>query len=146
MSDVRTNLNTAPIAIIGAGPIGIELAVTLKRLDIPYLHFEARQIGHTFMQWPRNTPFFSTTERIEIAGIPIQKTTQERTTGEEYLAYLRSIVEQEDLAVRTYEPVTDIRPSADGFRLTTRPPTGERSYLVQKIVLANGDKIGRAHV
>lgn len=139
MSDIANYFETAPVAIIGAGPIGIELAVTLKRFNIPYLHFEANQIGHTFMQWPRNTPFFSTTERIEIAGIPIQKTTQERTTGEEYLAYLRGIVEQEGLAVRTYEPVTDILSTTEGFLLTTRPPTRERRYLIQKIVLANGD-------
>jgi len=139
MSDVRKHSGEIPIAIIGAGPIGIELAVTFKRFDIPYLHFEASQIGHTFMQWPRNTPFFSTTERIEIAGIPIQKTTQERTTGEEYLAYLRGIVEQENLDIHTYEPVTDIRPTADGFLLSTRQATRERNYLVQKVVLANGD-------
>lgn len=139
MSDIRSENDSDPIAIVGAGPIGIELAVTFKRYNIPYLHFEARQIGHTFMRWPRNTPFFSTTERIEIAGIPIQKITQERTTGEEYLAYLRSVVEQEDLAIRTYEPVVDIRAAANGFILTTKQNNCDHKYQVSKVVLANGD-------
>ena len=33
------------VAIVGAGPIGIELAIALKRRDIPYVHLESRQIG-----------------------------------------------------------------------------------------------------
>ena len=88
------------VAIIGAGPIGIELAVALKRAGLDYLHFDARQIGDTISRWPRQTYFFSTTERIELAGVPIPNIHQGRITGEEYLAYLRGLVEQFDLAAR----------------------------------------------
>jgi thioredoxin reductase (NADPH) len=130
---------TTGVAIVGAGPIGLELAICLKRAGVDYLQFDAQQIGHTISWWPRNTTFFSTTERIEIAGIPIQNQTQQRTTGEEYLAYLRSLVEQLDLRVRTYEPVVDIRPAADGFTLTTAPRGGRRTYTCRRVVLATGD-------
>ncbi len=51
------------------------------RMGVVYLNLEARQIGYTTTWWPRNTHFFSTTERIEIAGIPVQSTTQGRLTG-----------------------------------------------------------------
>jgi thioredoxin reductase (NADPH) len=57
------------VGIIGAGPIGIELAVALKRLEMDYFHFDAHQIGHTISWWPKGTSTFSTTERIELAGI-----------------------------------------------------------------------------
>jgi thioredoxin reductase (NADPH) len=130
---------TTDVVIVGAGPIGLELAAALKRAGVDYLHFEASQIGHTFTWWPRNTYFFSTTERIEIAGVPIQNTTQGRTTGEEYLAYLRAVVEQFDLQVHTYEPVVDIQRRDGGFLLGTRPQTGERHYFCRKLVLAGGD-------
>lgn len=130
---------TTDVAIIGAGPIGIELAVNLKLAGADYLHFEAGQIGHTMSWWPRNTHFFSTTERIEIAGVPIQSTTQQRTTGEEYLAYLRGIVEQFDLPVRTYEPVVGIEPAGDGFLLRSAPQAGQRLTLARRVVLASGD-------
>jgi thioredoxin reductase (NADPH) len=126
-------------AVIGAGPIGLELAVALQRAGVDYVHFEAGQIGQTISWWPRETRFFSTTERIEIAGVPIQNNTQQRTTGEEYLAYLRAVVEQFDLQVHTYEPVVKIEPGSDGFRLVTNPRSGEAEYLCQKIVLAKGD-------
>lgn len=128
------------VAIIGAGPIGIELASALKRAGVDYMHFEAKQIGHTISWWPRNTAFFSTTERIEIAGIPIPNQTQDKTTGEEYLAYLRSVVEQLDLQIHTYEPVVDIQRVAGNFNVYTKPKNGgERKYLCKRIVIAKGD-------
>jgi thioredoxin reductase (NADPH) len=134
------------VGIVGAGPIGLELAAALKRAGVDYVQWEARQIGHTFTWWPRETYFFSTTERIEIAGVPIPNTAQQRTTGEEYLAYLRSVAEQLELPVRAYEPVVDIerREGRDGggFCVHTRPRKGERAYVCRRLVLANGDMHG----
>ena len=127
------------VAIIGAGPIGLELAVCLKRAGVDYIHFDAHQIGYTMTWWPRNTNFFSTTERLSIAGVPIQNNHQQRITGEDYLAYLRAIVEQFDLQIHTYEPVTALEPSAGGFVLATHPLTGERRYHARRVVVAIGD-------
>ncbi len=139
MTKSSTPIQSAEVAIIGAGPIGLELAACLKRLGLDYLHFDARQIGYTISWWPRNTLFFSTTERIEIAGIPLANIHQQRATGEEYLAYLRAVVEQLDLQVNTYEPVVGVRRQAKGFELLTRPQSGERRYTCRKLVLAIGD-------
>jgi thioredoxin reductase (NADPH) len=127
------------VAIIGAGPIGLELAVCLKRAGVSYVHLDAHQIGYTMTWWPRNTPFFSTTERLAIAGVPIQNNHQNRITGEEYLAYLRSVVELFDLKISTYEPVATIERLAEDWLLTTHPPAGERRYLARRVVLAIGD-------
>jgi thioredoxin reductase (NADPH) len=112
------------IIIVGAGPIGLELAAALKQARMNYLHLEAEQIGYTISWWPRNTNFFSTTERIEIAGIPSQSTTQQRLTGEQYLAYLRSVVEQLDLQVNTYERVFEIQRLEGGFLVSSQTQTG----------------------
>ncbi|MEI7770357.1 MAG: NAD(P)-binding domain-containing protein [Chloroflexales bacterium] len=127
------------VAIIGAGPIGLELAVCLRRAGVRYIHFDARQIGYTMTWWPRNTHFFSTTERLAIAGVPIPNNHQQRITGEEYLAYLRAVVEQFDLPIQTYEPVATMVRQDDHFSLTTRPLAGERRYLTRRVVLAIGD-------
>ncbi|GAB4437179.1 MAG: NAD(P)-binding domain-containing protein [Chloroflexi bacterium OHK40] len=127
------------VAIVGAGPIGIELAVCLTRAGVPYLHLDAAQIGHTLTWWPRNTSFFSTTERLALAGVPIPNSHQGRITGEEYLAYLRAIVEQFDLRINTYEPVTAIERVERGFMLRTAPLAGERRYHARRVVLAIGD-------
>lgn len=127
------------VVIIGAGPIGLELAACLKRAAVDYVQFDAHQIGHTISWWPKDTTFFSTTERIEIAGIPIQNATQGRTTGEEYLVYLRSVAEQLDLHVRAYQPVSDIQRTRDGFLVTTEARGGQQQVACRTVVLASGD-------
>lgn len=134
-----THVSQHEVAIIGAGLIGLELAVCLQRAGVDYIHFDAQQIGHTITWWPRNTHFFSTTERLAIAGVPIQENDQQRITGEHYLAYLRGIVEQFGLRIRTFERVTSLVPSPDGFALTTQRLTGENHYRSRQVVFAIGD-------
>jgi len=134
--DVNTEVR---VAIVGAGPIGLELAVALKRLNEPYLHFDARQIGHTVSWYPRQVQFFSSTDRIAIAGVPLQTPDQSKATGEQYLAYLRSVCRMYDLRVRTYERVEDIQKSDSAFVLTTRCQSGTRQVTAANVVLAVGD-------
>jgi thioredoxin reductase (NADPH) len=132
----------AEVAIVGAGPLGIELAVALKRGGIPYVHFDSRQIGYTISWFPPQTRFFSSPERIAIAGVPLQIPDQMKATREEYLAYLRAVVQQFGLKINTYEPVTDIRREADGFTLSTTRGDVPHAYHVHKVILATG---GTAH-
>ncbi len=124
---------SAEVAIIGAGPIGIELAVALKRAGIEYLHFDARQIGYTISWFAPQTRFFSSNERIAIAGVPLFTPDQTKCTREQYLAYLRAIVVQFDLKINTYEPVVNIQRDGEGFCLTTRRGGREAKYRVRKI-------------
>src|SRR3954464_10249093 len=128
----------AEVGIIGAGPIGIELAVALKRAGIDYLHFDAKQIGYTISWFAPQTKFFSSNERIAIAGVPLETPDQGKSTREQYLTYLRGIVRQFELDVRTYEPVLGIDHVADSFVLTTNPRSGRRTYRVNKLILATG--------
>lgn len=131
-------MKTFDVAIVGAGPIGLELAVALKKAGVGYLHLEARQIGYTISWFAPQTRFFSSNERIAIAGVPLVTPDQSKATREEYLAYLRGIVQQFDLRVNTYEPVVRIDRENDGFRLTTTAPAGERVYGCRKLILATG--------
>src|SRR5690349_6307005 len=124
------------VAVVGAGPIGIELAVGLKREGIDYLHFDAKQIGYTISWFAPQTRFFSSNERIAIANVPLVTADQMKASREEYLAYLRRVVLQYDLQVNTYEPIVDIRPGVDGgFILTTQK---QRVVRCRKLILATG--------
>jgi len=127
------------VVIVGAGPIGLELAAALKRVGIDYLHFDKRQIGQMIYWFPPETRFFSSNDRIAIAGIPLQTRDQSKATREEYLAYLRSVALALDLKVRTYEKVSAIETLAGGgFRLTTQRGEGGRQFTAKRIVLATG--------
>ena len=128
------------VLVIGAGPIGIELAVALKRQGIDYAHVDAAAVGSTVAWFAPQTHFFSSPERIEIAGVPLQTLDQTKATREEYLNYLRGVVLQFDLQIDTYERVLSIRPAADGsFIARTQASTGERIRLARHVVLAIGD-------
>jgi thioredoxin reductase (NADPH) len=134
-----------PLLLVGAGPLGLELAVALSRAGLDYHHVEAHQIGSTMQWWPHGTRWFSSNERIAIAGVPLVSPTQEKTSREEYLAYLRAVVEQFRLRVHTYTTVTGItRVPAGGFSVTTRPtlfPAGtapDTTLHADKIILATG--------
>src|SRR5882757_7727401 len=121
------------LAIVGAGPLGLELAVALKRRGVRYVHFEAKQIGYTISWFPPQTRFFSSNERIAIAGVPLQTVDQMKCTREQYLTYLRTIVQQFDLRINTYEPVTAIARRPDGFDLTTRRNDAGQHYRARQI-------------
>jgi thioredoxin reductase (NADPH) len=129
---------SAQVAIIGAGPIGIELAVAFKKAGIDYLHFDARQIGYTISWFAPETRFFSSNERIAIAGVPLFMADQSKCTREQYLAYLRAVVQQFDLRINTFEAITNIQQRDGQFLLTTKRRGGEAHYEVAKIVLATG--------
>jgi thioredoxin reductase (NADPH) len=127
------------VAIIGAGPIGLELAVALKQAGIDYVQLDAGQIGTTISWYPLQMYFHSNAERLAIAGVPIQLPDQQKPKREEYLAYLRAVVQQFGLQVRTFERVEFIERSPDGrFILRTRAADGEHRYMADNIVLAIG--------
>jgi thioredoxin reductase (NADPH) len=126
------------VGIIGAGPIGLELAVALKRRKLDYVHFDAKQIGFTISWFAPQTRFFSSNERIAIAGVPLETPDQSKASREQYLAYLRGIVKQFELEVRTYEPITGIDKVGGEFVLTSNPRGGKRTCRVTKLILATG--------
>ncbi len=128
------------VLVVGAGPIGIELAVALRRAGVAYEQLDAGQIGATIEWWAPQTRFFSSPERIEIAGVPLGTLDQSKATREEYLLYLRSVVAQFDLPIHTFERVTTLaRQPGSGFAVTSRGARGERRWRAGRVVLAIGD-------
>lgn len=131
--------HTYEVAIVGAGPIGLELAAGLKRAGIDYVQFDKGTVGQTMYWWPPRTQWFSSNERIALAGIPLLTVGQQKATREEYLAYLRTVARSLELAIHTHESVLDIERTGDVFSVQTRSLRGEREYQARRIVLATGD-------
>lgn len=127
------------ILLVGAGPIGIEIAIGLKRAGLDYAHLDAGQIGSTISWYAPQTQFFSSPERIAIAGVPLQTVDQSKATREEYLTYLRSVVQQFDLDIRTFERVVSIGRRDGAFDVVSRNVTGERRWRAARVILAIGD-------
>lgn len=131
-------MSSHEVAIVGAGPIGLELAVALKQAGIDYVQFDASQIGSTIAWYPVDMLFHSRADRLAIAGVPIQIPDQQKPKREEYLAYLRAVAQQFDLRIRSFERVERIERRGERFHLTTRNPDGVQRYDVRFVVLAIG--------
>ncbi len=151
---VKVEGNT-DVLVVGAGPIGIELAVALKRTGIEYLHVEAGALGATIAWYAPGTAFFSSPERLSIAGVPFETYPHYKATREEYLHYLRAVVKQFELPIRTYSRLAavsrlpngdfgcEIRRSLHGVggpqEGRRNDPSGTESIRASRIVLAVGD-------
>ena len=135
MTDVARDSLSTDTLIVGAGPIGLELAVVLKHMGVDYLHVDAGQVGETVSRYPTQTTFFSSPERIAIAGVPLRPPGQSKATREGYLDYLHAVVDQFDLAIRGFEPVRSLVAVDGGFETLT-----DRARISSKrVVLAIGD-------
>ncbi|MDX1615578.1 MAG: NAD(P)-binding domain-containing protein [Candidatus Promineifilaceae bacterium] len=126
------------VIIVGGGPIGIELAIALKRACVAHILIEARQIGAAISRWPAHTHFFSTNEHVALAGVPVHNLNQQPLSGDQYLAYLRMLVEMFDLRLHNYETVIAIDRLAEGFEVRTHRKGSERLYRARYVVLATG--------
>ncbi len=122
--------------IIGAGPIGLELAANLKQANVHYLHFDTGQVGQTISWYPKQAHFFSSPDRIAICGLPLQTQDQTKATREEYLTYLRTVVQQHRLKINTYEKITEIKTLGHHqFEVITDKDT----YHAENVITCIGD-------
>ncbi|HEY8449854.1 MAG TPA: YpdA family putative bacillithiol disulfide reductase [Bacillota bacterium] len=129
------------LLIIGAGPCGLAVAACAQRSGLDYLALDKGCIVDSLTRYPTNMTFFSTSDRLAIAGIPFI-TRRPNPTREEAMEYYRQVAATLGLAVRTYERVVAVEREADGFRVIARPVLKagavERVYQARALVVATG--------
>ena len=109
MSASATEAGSEPLdlAIVGAGPCGLAVAVAAKERGLRHAVFERGCITESLTHYPHYMTFFSTAERLEIGGVPFT-IPDAKPTRREALAYYRRVVAHHGLVVRQYEEVTKI--------------------------------------
>ena len=131
------------LLIVGAGPIGIELAAAFTRTGLGVDHVEAGQLAQTVVEYPKRTRYFSSPDRIAVAGVPLVTFNNEKALREEYLAYLRGVVTRYDLAIEYGTRVMSVKPreGGDGFVVETAvgPTATPARREARRVVLAIGD-------
>ena len=130
------------LAIIGAGPIGIEAAILAKRAGLTYRVFEKGAVVDAIRRYPISMLFFTSSERLEVGGHPLVTTT-DKATRKEALDYYRKVVANENLEVMAYTRVVGLAPTlcpggSRGFEVHTRPAEGWRlqPHVPDDVVLA----------
>lgn len=121
------------VIIIGAGPIGLATGIELKKRSIPFLIIERGCLVQSLYNYPINMSFFSTSDKLEIGGIPFISHGF-KPSRSEALEYYRRAAQYYDLPIHLYEAVLEVNGNNRDFIVTSN----KNEYHASKIVIATG--------
>lgn len=121
------------IIIIGAGPIGIACGLEAKNAGLNYLVIEKGTLVNSLYHYPVNMTFFSTSERLEIGGIPFVSNNN-KPNRNEALEYYRRVAVATNLQLHLFEEVTEVQKNEKSFTITT----DKQTYYAAQIIICTG--------
>ena len=126
------------ILVVGAGPCGLGVGVAARQAGLSCTIFDRGPVTSSITLFPTHMTFFSTSERLELGGVPFISP-GEKPTRRDALRYYRRIVDVFDLDVHQYEGVADVRRTGTCFNVTTLRKDGSAGqYLARNLVVATG--------
>ena len=121
------------VVIVGAGPIGISCGIEAVKRKYNHLIIEKGCLVNSLFHYPTNMVFFSTSERLEIGGVPFVSH-GDKPTRREALEYFRRVVNSWSLNVKTYEKVMEINENKKNYDVVT----DKNIYSADSIIIATG--------
>lgn len=121
------------VVIIGGGPIGLACGIECQQAGLSYVILEKGCLVNSLYNYPTTMTFFSTSERLEIGGVPFVSISA-KPTRSEALEYYRRVTQNKTLNVRLFEEVSTVENIENDY-LTT---TNKAVYHSKFIVLATG--------
>ena len=125
------------LLVVGAGPTGIAIGAEAKGAGLSTLLVDRGALTANLMAFPTSMTFFTTRDRLEIAGLPFP-VPHDKPDRREALTYYRSVVAHHDLPLALHEEVLAVTPLGDGFEVRTRTRAGERLRGARAVALATG--------
>ncbi|HPG11414.1 MAG TPA: YpdA family putative bacillithiol disulfide reductase [Chitinophagaceae bacterium] len=96
------------IIIIGGGPIGLACALEAQKAGIDYLVLEKGALVNSLYHYPVNMQFFSTSERLEIGGVPFVSANA-KPYRNEALEYYRRVAVSNNINIHLFEKVDEVK-------------------------------------
>ena len=121
------------VIIIGGGPIGLACALEAKQKGLQYLVIEKGALVNSLYNYPVNMTFFSTSEKLEIGGVPFVSNNIKPTRNES-LEYYRRVAISAALDIHLFEEVKLINKLDDSFEVVT----SKKNYIAGAIIIATG--------
>ncbi|RZK36498.1 MAG: YpdA family putative bacillithiol disulfide reductase [Pedobacter sp.] len=122
------------IIIIGAGPIGMACAIEAKKANLSYLIIEKGALVNSLFNYPVFMTFFSTSQKLEIGGVPFV-TISPKPNRNEAVEYYRRVAEKFDLNINLFERVIEVKKNgADIFEVET----AKANYTSGNVIVATG--------
>jgi thioredoxin reductase (NADPH) len=120
------------LCIIGAGPIGICCAIEAKKNNLSYVIIDKGCLVNSLYNYPKNMTFFSTSDKLEIGGVPFISHNS-KPTKSEALEYYRRAVSSWKLDINLYEEVNQIT-KKENFEVIT----SKGKYISKNVVVSTG--------
>ena len=125
--------NSYDVIIIGGGPIGLACGIRVQKAGLKYLIIEKGVLVNSIYNYPVNMTFFSTSERLEIGGVPFVSNNN-KPTRSQALEYYRRIATSFNLNIHLFEKVDSIKKTGKFFKINT----SKSEYKSSNIVIAMG--------
>jgi thioredoxin reductase (NADPH) len=120
------------IVVIGAGPIGLACGIKAKEAGLSYLILDKGCLVNSLYNYPQNMTFFSTSEKLEIGGVPFVSNNPKPTRAEA-LEYYRRIALKFELNIHLFEEVLSVKKD-EHFEVKT----SKGQYQSKNVILSTG--------
>jgi thioredoxin reductase (NADPH) len=124
------------IVIIGGGPIGLACALEAQKHRLSYVILEKGCLVNSLYNYPVNMTFFSTSERLEIGGIPFVSINA-KPTRNEALEYYRRVAISKQLRIHLFEEVLSVMNDESNLK-SYLVNTNKSIYPTKHIIIATG--------
>ncbi|MGF7072568.1 YpdA family putative bacillithiol disulfide reductase [Mucilaginibacter sp. 3215] len=121
------------IFIIGGGPIGLTCGLAAQKAGLSFVIVEKGTLVNSLYNYPATMTFFSTSEKLEIGGVPFV-TVHNKPTRNDALEYYRRVALSNNLPIHLFEEVTEVKPEDGFYTITTKKAT----YQAKKVILSTG--------
>ena len=128
------NQNHYDIIIIGAGPIGMACAIEAQKANLSYVVIEKGALVNSLFNYPVFMTFFSTSQKLEIGGVPFV-TISPKPNRNEAVEYYRRVAEKFDLNINLFERVNQVVKNENNV---FEVETDKASYTSINIIVATG--------
>lgn len=122
------------VLIVGAGPIGLACGIEAKQAGLSYIIVEKGALVNSLYNYPVFMTFFSTSQKLEIGGVPFVSINP-KPNRNEAVEYYRRVTEKFNLQINLFEEVKDVKKdAAEQFIVTT----AKRNYKVKNVIISTG--------
>lgn len=130
------------LLVVGAGPTGIAVGAEASRRGLRALLVDQGPLCASLQAYPTDLVFFTTRERLEIAGVPFT-VPDVKPNRRQALVYYREVVKRHDVELALFERVEGVEPVPAGpggerFVVRTRGERGPGERRARSVVLATG--------
>jgi len=126
------------LLVVGAGPTGLATAIEAKKAGFRVVLVDKGCVCNSIFHYPAHMAFFTTSELLEIGGIPFPSPNA-KPTRNEALEYYRQVAAYYQLEIRQYHRVESVTGADGDFTVHTTDRFGRHGALrARKLTLSIG--------